>query len=516
MIGNTIDRGLGIPGRLATGFNSAVPREFSQQVGQAVEQTTGSKVAGGVAGFAAAIASPDPIGEARAIKEVGQSAFKGFNDLSTKVLERSLRDKVSVSPQFIRDSIKSADVKEAERKIFEDVLGEYKEGKVPVEEFADKIKLNLIPLKPINLGGLGTRTRYQATNLPQYMRENSINYTERIYESPVKTSAGKVHFGNSSENYFGHTRIEDVVNPASGSFSSVEEALIAGREKGNFTRRILEVQSDLFQRNRLKNEIASTEDFISSKRFKQDSEGVKYGEKIKSELETLSPYNNTFWERLIKEEVKTAAQDGAKKIQLPAGKTALQIEGLGGRTDNNWISSDGVNSLSLENTEMGSVIGNMQDGAEWVVTSVQPTGQFKAVPASYFDKGMEDIREADGLFKVNNFKKGVDVGEIEYGGEKYYFNQDTVRAEGFSMIEGLGVDEANPIYKFYEKDVGKFLRNKYGAELIQDANGSQWWEFSPPKGAKNLPVEAFGVAGAVGGAGLLGSQQSQQDQRTLY
>ena len=45
---------------------------------------------------------------------------------------------------------------------------------------------------------------------------------------PIKTSAGTTHFGKESDSYFGHTRIEDMAD--------------------NKTRRVIEVQSDLYQK----------------------------------------------------------------------------------------------------------------------------------------------------------------------------------------------------------------------------------------------------------------------------
>ena len=64
----------------------------------------------------------------------------------------------------------------------------------------------------------------------------------------------------------------------------------------------------------------------------------------------------------------------------------------------------------------------------------------------------------------------------------------------FSQFDISGkVDTNNPIYKFYEKDIGKYLQNKYGAKQIMDDRGVLWYEVPIKKEQSKLPVEAFGV-----------------------
>lgn len=58
LVGKAIDYPFGLPGRVTTGFNPAVPTGFSEQVQQATQAVTGSKTAGVVAGFGAGLAEP--------------------------------------------------------------------------------------------------------------------------------------------------------------------------------------------------------------------------------------------------------------------------------------------------------------------------------------------------------------------------------------------------------------------------------------------------------------------------
>lgn len=54
------------------------------------------------------------------------------------------------------------------------------------------------------------------------------------------------------------------------------------------------------------------------------------------------------------------------------------------------------------------------------------------------------------------------------------------------------VDTNNPIYKFYEKDMGKYLKSKYNAVPITDNKGVTWYQVDIKPEYKEQPVLAFG------------------------
>lgn len=81
-------------------------------------------------------------------------------------------------------------------------------------------------------------------------------------------------------------------------------------------------------------------------------------------------------------------------------------------------------------------------------------------------------------------------------------------AESFD-ISGK-VDTNNPIYRFYEKDLAKYLKSKYNAELVTDSKGVKWIEVKIDKRMGNEAVEAFGKVGisplfGIAGASALGA-----------
>ncbi len=438
------------------------------------------------------------------VKKVAQKVvpkvFEGFQDLSTKILEK-LKGRIEVSKQFISDLTNAPDLKQPERDLIRKVVGEY-EGQVPVKEFANKVKTELLELKGAE--GVGSRQgypRYENISLSDEVRGPIAKYQERIYESKdIKTSAGEVHFsGGDYPNYFAHTRIEDL--PAEGSKgtklqrthtqSGTPYDITRAKGTGD-TRRVIELQSDLFQKGRLEESILDKSGYkpstyLSDQEFlKSEPKGniTKFTNQFNKAKEQLKPYRNTWHERIIREEVKQASIDGKTKLQFPTGETAMKIEGLGELGRNRWrmrIPDDigGSNWLTpkVEDLKVGREItqGYLPDDPQWIITDILGDGKFKAVQKTLLE---------------SKLVKG-----------KLSSIPDSMK-ETFD-ISGR-IDTNNPIYRFYEKEVGRYLTNKYGAKLITDPQGVKWWEVNIKPEMEREPITAYGfgrIGNIVAGAG---------------
>lgn len=332
--------------------------------------------------------------------------------------------------------------------------------------------------------------KYESISLPEELRGNVKDYRERIYQSPIKTSAGNIHFrssGKVADNYFGHTRIEDLVN--------------------SDTRRVIEVQSDLYQKGNLERELNTgrlpyksggdvpvellrnngwTEEQIS-KAIDEEKNSDKLLEKRANEIKPLQQYNDpTAHFRIVREEVKQAAIDGKTKLQFPIGETAMKIEGLGTNdtfkfhTGGSYLDESNYTKLTPDNIKVGKEIlqgtGDYETD-KWIITDVLGDEKFKAIP-----KNQSFPNETGYLSK--------ELGYVPTpGNEGYVYKKNTT--ETFD-ISGK-VDTNNPIYKFYEKDLGRYLKNKYDAKIITDNKGVSWYELNVSKDKAKLPVEAFGV-----------------------
>jgi len=454
----------------------------------------------------------------------------------------------TVSRQFIEDLTNRPDLKQGERELIRAALKE--EGpKVDVKSFTAKVQAQLLPLKAtspgyqIEPGIMAAGGRYENIVLPDELRGPVASYHERIYESPIETSAGGVHFSSSQrrggdpKGYFAHTRIEDLAekgatkyektgqsyNMATGAVIEHTSRVPRPSEAGK-TRRVIELQSDLFQKGNLEvsvtlegqpeklraaralrnlipvgqetNPSARVFELIRTAKpglirtlgvtnLDEFKAAVAAGEQAivgSKEYAALAPYRNTWWQRIVREEVAQAAKDGKTRLQFPVGETAMKIEGLGeiGRwttpgprgADFVWVDA------TADNLKVGQQINPWHQGGpqgglgdEWIITDVLGDGKFKAVPKTSYDS----------YDKIPTTKEK----------QMEYMERDK---ETFD-ISGK-IDTSNPIHQFYQKDVSRYLANNYGAKEVTDPQGVKWMELEVPKEAAKLPVEAFG-AGAV-------------------
>lgn len=412
------------------------------------------------------------------------------NNLTTKLL-KDIDGKEFVSKQYILDATNRPELKQVEKELIRDLL-ETEGDKINVPLFTQKVEAELLPLKVVSSGKkikevgfdssalnrANNAPKYESISLPSELRGDVKDYAEHIYESPITTSAGITHFEGRTKNYFGHTRVEDMApeyKVGNTTFKSKSEAKVFGDNpiEQPRTRRVIEVQSDLYQKGRLNDNLEIDANNLPSK-----------------EREKLLQYNNpTAHFRMVREEIKRAADDGVEKLQFPTGETGMKIEGLGGR-ENGWTYSDSVNrrfGIDLTPNSMKPGMEVIQDGTEkWIITDVLGDGKFKAVPKSsidgYVESGKTFEQALERSQRTNNFL-----------------------AETFD-ISGK-VDESNPIYKFYEKELGRYLKNKYNAEIVTDKQGVQWFEVTIKPEHKG-PVEAFGkakISTVLAGAAITGA-----------
>lgn len=451
------------------------------------------------------------------VQEPKPPVYEGEKDLTVKTLEK-LAGRSTVSKTFIDNLTNQPDLKQQERDVVREALKDYPDGsQVPVAEFAKKVKAELLPLTthegedPVH----GTGGRYESISLPPESRGDVENYRENIYSSPIKTSAGDTHFSGETDSYFGHTRVEDMaVSPKDivKERVTLPDGSVEIRNSGGGTRRVIEVQSDLYQKGKLSREGNIDSDPIShlpleeQKEFKYlakkvfdiagavnkssfDNEIPQMEKrldvlrdkafKLREEAQTartketskLQQYNDpTAHFRMAREEIKKASEDGKTKLQFPTGETAMKIEGLGQR--DTWVEiKNGKRSgeaLETSDLKVGKEINQIGQGDSWIITDVLGDGKFKAVPKKVYDhlqlqKGGYEKAHVEEQF--NNLQESFDISEK--------------------------IDTSNPIYKFYEKDLGKYLASKYGAVRVTDKQGVSWYEVPVSKDVARKPVEAF-------------------------
>jgi hypothetical protein len=383
---------------------------------------------------------------------------------------------------------------------FYNQLDAQKGDQINVPEFIEKVKQELLPLK---ITKATASKRWENIALPNELRGNIANYTEHVYQSPIPTSAHNTHFRDLSpmgaelggkENayktgYFGHTRIEDLATMSPKEYvQKLQKGLKEGEDirgwgyKGE-TRRVIEVQSDLYQKGGIEKAKKQAKQMSDAEFEKVIAQARKEGKTIDQFMDEktrkLEQYNDpTAHFRMLREEIKQAAIDGKTKLQFPTGETAMKIEGLG--VANNWRQSiNGSfagNILKPEDLKIGKLIDNSGSLDEttnrgWIITDILGDGKFKAV-----QKGLrQDVSQ--GLHNIKEFDVSKSLENIPESAKETF------------DISGK-VDTNNPIYRFYEKDLGRYLKSKYNAQQVTDGKGVTWYEVNITPAMKG-PVEAF-------------------------
>lgn len=473
------------------------------------------------------------------VQDMAAPVFKGFEDLSSKGLNQ-LVGKTTVNPQFIQGILKQPGIKQAEKDILLNTLKTYNNAvKIPVQDFANKVRGNLLELSRDPVGS----PRWDSINLPDELQGNTTNYSENIYNSPIQTEAGNVHFGDkNAPGYFAHTRTEDVApnwqqdyekspyslnqsfnngnmnyqvtNYNTGedvlSTPSKEEALNKLSELGSLppspeTRRVLELQSDLFQRGRLDNELANYGDNASYLPPDQQQEFSKITNRITDitnaqnadqytgelkdltnkrndliaqmqkakedyltnrtpQVNQLKTYQNNWHERVIKQELQQAAKDGIKHLQFPTGDTAARIEGYLG---------DGGPFIPQEASEGHEF---EYGGEPWTVTR-DYGNDVEAYPSSaitnkfnFYDAQSEDIDN-----KLSDLE--YSPADFEYDVAYHLRNSSHYNAETQSAISSFlkkyhsdtspTADRDPKDVESYNKDIKK-INDKTGGALFEN------------------------------------------------
>jgi hypothetical protein len=297
------------------------------------------------------------------------------------------------------------------------------------------------------------------------------NYTEQEIATPAITPSIKGHAQFATDQGIGWFRSDEQITFDSG-ISEKEEAYYnpdtdemviqdSGRTiLGGKTRRILEVQSDLFQKGRDKEnlvfgEIEEQPTFLGEEnQYEPDFYAEEYNyrvrvgeikpnqEQVKSNqfLQLLNQGSNwvTFF---VKSIIQDSAKKGYEKVLFPKGDTASKVEG---------------HNTTLEQFKK------------------QKENRIKELESMIKSDLEEGLIEAD-----NSNQKEIDQLKQEL---------ERVEREGFGALR--------PIYNFYETTVANVLKKQgYSPKVVTDEYGNQWNEISivPEREAEPILLQKKGT-----------------------
>jgi hypothetical protein len=294
-------------------------------------------------------------------------------------------------------------------------------------------------------------------------------------------------------NYFSHVRYEDM---ADGKTRKILETQSDLMQKENFAREIGDVEYDPIK---LRKELEKSK---GTRGYKQElvEEQVSHEERMlakQKEKDILKPYasNDPLAQlRTFREEVKRAAKDGKDTLLIPSGNTAMKIEGLS--ENDRWTDVTNWNETTkeadvlsgkydLKEPVVGKIISKTTrdrgvEGGDWVITDVLGDGRFKAVSKRTFDQYLgKDISPTGKLLSSKDVKSIQDVPEVA---------KETFDISGKS-------DTNHFVYKLNEEAIPREAR-KQGlvVEGKVDLDNGTWWKIKIPKEKAKMPVEAFGIA----------------------
>ena len=336
-----------------------------------------------------------------------------------------------------------------------------KKGEQRYDEVQNRIIQNEDSDKPSNY--------YQQLTVP-----GGTNYTENEISTPDIIPNIKGHAQFSTDNGIGWFRSDDKVSnfkeSYKGELNNVPSDIL--EEQGYLstkTRRILEVQSDLFQKGRDKKDlievkgekdiyykhedtgkIVNGQDLIDNY---SDEERIKY---IKTDSKAASNqflqllnkkgnWDNFFIQSIVQDSVKK----GYEKVLFPTGDTAAKVEGH--QTIEEFIveKENRIEKLEQQNDDYFS---NEYD-------IIQDSLPDEITESSYIKSRLKSVNQ-----------------EIEQLQDEI----DSVQEQGFEALA--------PIHTFYQSKVTNILNKLYKVNKITDEHGNTWNEVDLSQHKVNEPI----------------------------
>ena len=216
------------------------------------------------------------------------------------------------------------------------------------------------------------------------------------------------------------------------------------------TRRILEVQSDLFQKGRDKQLLVPVNEKVAADyMFGKQSEEMKELLNSNQFLQLLNKDNNwvTFF---VKSIIQDSAKKGYEKVLFPSGNTASKVEGHTTLEEFKKQKEDRIKYLEEKKVTLKDKIQKEYDDAQ--KDNVSKSLYFE----EYGSKTVEQI--------FDNENSGIE-------------NEIIILKQELERVEKEGFGALKPIYNFYENTVANVLKKQgYAPKQITDEYGNTWNE----------------------------------------
>ena len=290
------------------------------------------------------------------------------------------------------------------------------------------------------------------------------NYTEQEIATPAITPSIKGHAQFATDNGIGWFRSDEQVKD--GKYLEGEEV------DGNYfppstlgglktkIRRILEVQSDLFQKGRDKEILTGKyEEARLVKGYPQYE--LQKEAKENQFLQLLNKDNNwvTFF---VKSIIQDSAKQGYEKVLFPSGNTASKVEGHTTLEDFKKQKENRIKQLEEDIKQEIKPINN-----KYVVYNYDE---------GFSEESFNSLAEAVEFQKSNSgwYFKEEDEGFANRG---HKISEIKTLKQELKRVETEGFGALKPIWNFYENTVANILKKQgYAPKQVTDEYGSTWNE----------------------------------------
>jgi hypothetical protein len=240
------------------------------------------------------------------------------------------------------------------------------------------------------------------------------------------------------------------------------------------TRRILEVQSDLFQKGRDRQDLADINKFKPLGLTKE--EAIKAGKPENDFLQLLNQGSNwvTFF---VKSIIQDSAKKGYNKVLFPKGDTASKIEG---HTTLEQFRRQKENRIK----ELDEIIEKNKNLE--IIEVVDSTGKYYR------------LRQKDTKTEMVGSYRTMESAETAISEKIFIKERDQLKQE-LERVEREGFGALKPIFNFYETTVANVLKKQgYSPKVVTDEYGNQWNEISivPEREAQPILLQKKGTATA--------------------
>ncbi len=321
------------------------------------------------------------------------------------------------------------------------------------------------------------------------------NYTENEIATPAIIPSIKGHAQFATDNGVGWFRSDEIISPEErdkrikssweGIVMDEDGNLISDNRTGKIyeakkTRRILELQSDLFQKGRERENLVGRNTPPKGNRVKINKEEFELARKNGKEVVYPDSVTTTYSYVYDGFEYETDfEEENFYKIKLNIvdynyGKENQFLQLL--NKDNNWVTFF-IKSIIQDSAKKGyeKVLfpsGNTASKVEGHTTleefKKQKEDRIKELEKQRID--LEDEAE-------NNTAIDSDGGEYNYIKEFENIDTEIYRLkQELERVETEGFGALKPIYKFYEENVTNILKKNYNVKQIIDEYGNTWNE----------------------------------------